>query len=341
MSFRPSFRLTSLAAGLLLAVTATAQPVFDQPANATFKGEVVSRGENVVPGSTADVVGRGFVPGQKVSLLRGDSVLNAQPLVVDADGNFKTQLSIPADAVPGTHPVVVRASQPAAATVLKLRVSPQLPLSGQAQFATQSNKLVPGLYQSAYSAASNAVFVTSAVGRPPVTQSQLLKLDPKSLKVAKAITPAQVPGSTNGAVYAVYGVGVDDTNGNVWVTNTRQNSIAVYRQKDLSLVHQFPVDAVPHARDVVVDGTRGKVFASATGEDHLSVFDAKTFKELPQVTLESGVDDGKFTPMSLVLDEKGGKLFTVSIGTPEAAVIDVASGKVEKVIDLGNSISAS
>ncbi len=304
MSFRPSFRLTSLAAGLLLAVTATAQPVFDQPANATFKGEVVSRGENVVPGSTADVVGRGFVPGQKVSLLRGDSVLNAQPLVVDADGNFKTQLSIPADAVPGTHPVVVRASQPAAATVLKLRVSPQLPLSGQAQFATQSNKLVPGLYQSAYSAASNAVFVTSAVGRPPVTQSQLLKLDPKSLKVAKAITPAQVPGSTNGAVYAVYGVGVDDTNGNVWVTNTRQNSIAVYRQKDLSLVHQFPVDAVPHARDVVVDGT-------------------------------------KFTPMSLVLDEKGGKLFTVSIGTPEAAVIDVASGKVEKVIDLGNSISAS
>ena len=80
MSFRPSFRLTSLAAGLLLAVTTTAQPVFDQPANATFKGEVVSRGENVVPGSTADVVGRGFVPGQKVSLLRGDSVLNAQPL---------------------------------------------------------------------------------------------------------------------------------------------------------------------------------------------------------------------------------------------------------------------
>ncbi|TGV62191.1 ATP-binding protein, partial [Mesorhizobium sp. M2D.F.Ca.ET.160.01.1.1] len=112
--------------------------------------------------------------------------------------------------------------------------------SGQAQFATQSSKLVPGLYQSAYSAASNAVFVTSAVGRPPVTQSQLLKLDPTSLKVTQAITPAQVPGNTHGAVYAVYGVGVDDTHGNVWVTNTRQNSIAVYRQKDLALIHQFP-----------------------------------------------------------------------------------------------------
>lgn len=340
MSFRSSLRFTTLAAGLLLAVVGNAQPVFDQPAS-VFKGEVVSRGENVVPGSSAEVIGRGFVPGQQVSLLRGDTVLNGQLLTVDAEGNFKTQLQIPADAVPGTHPVVVRASQPAAAAVLKLRVSPQLPLSGQEQFTTQSNKLVQGLYQSAYSPASNAVFVTSAVGRPPVTQSQLLKVDPKTLKVIKAITPAQVPDAKGGSVFAVYGVGVDDANGNVWVTNTRQDSIAVYRQSDLSLVHQFPVGTVPHARDVVVDAKRGKVFASATGEDHLSVFDAKTFKALEPITLASGVDDEKFVPMSLVLDEASGKLFTVSIGTPEAAVIDVASGKVDKVIDLGNSISAS
>jgi len=340
MSFRSSLRPTTLAAGLLLAVVGNAQPVFDRPAS-VFKGEVVSRGENVVPGSSAEVIGRGFVPGQQVSLLRGDTVLNGQPLTVDAEGSFKTQLQIPADAVPGTHPVVVRASQPAAATVLKLRVSPQLPLSGQEQFTIQSNKLVQGLYQSAYSPASNVVFVTSAVGRPPVTQSQLLKVDPKTLNVVKAITPAQVPDAKGGSVFAVYGVGVDDANGTVWVTNTRQDSVAVYRQSDLSLVHQFPVGTVPHARDVVVDAKHGKVFASATGEDHLSVFDAKTFKALAPITLASGVDDEKFVPMSLVLDQASGKLFTVSIGTPEAAVIDVASGKVDKVIDLGNSISAS
>ena len=33
MSFRSSFRLTTLAAGLLLAVAGHAQPVFDQPAS--------------------------------------------------------------------------------------------------------------------------------------------------------------------------------------------------------------------------------------------------------------------------------------------------------------------
>ena len=54
MSFRTCFRLTTLAAGLLLAVAGHAQPVFDQPAS-VFKGSVVSRGENVVPGSTAEV----------------------------------------------------------------------------------------------------------------------------------------------------------------------------------------------------------------------------------------------------------------------------------------------
>jgi len=333
MSFRPSFRLTSLAAGLLLAVAATAQPVFDQPANATFKGEVVSRGENVVPGSTADVVGRGFVPGQKVSLLRGDSVLNAQPVVVDADGNFKTQLSIPTDAVPGTHPVVVRASQPAAATVLKLRVSPQLPLSGQAQFATQSNKLVPGLYQSAYSAASNAVFVTSAVGRPPVTQSQLLKLDPETLKVTKAITPAQVPGKDAG-VYAVYGVGVDDRNGTVWTTNTRQNTVAVYRQSDLGLVKQFEPGLVPHAHTVVVDEKLDRAFASAAMTPDIVSFDAKTPAVRKHIAIESGVRGEQFAVVGMHLDPAVHKLYAVSLKTNEAAVIDAKTEQVEKVFPI-------
>lgn len=340
MTFRTSLRLGTLAAGILIAVAAHAQPVFDSPANG-FKGKLTARSENPVAGGTAEIIGSDFVPGQKVELLRGETVLTAAPLTVDGNGQFKTELAIPGDAVPGQHPLVARASSPAAAAVTTLRVSPQLALSGQDRFSSSSNKLVQGLYQSAYSAASDAVFVTSAVGRPPVTQSQLLKVDPVSLQVVKAITPAKVPGAKGDAVFAVYGVGVDDANGNVWVTNTRQDTVAVYRQSDLSLVRQFDVGSVPHARDVVVDSVHGKVFASATGEDHLSVFDAKTLKPLDSITLASGVDDEKFVPMSLVLDEQAGKLFTVSIGTPEAAVIDVASGKVEKVIALGNASSAS
>jgi len=340
MTFRTPLRTSILAAGILFAVAVSAQPVFDAPANG-FKGKVTARSENPVAGGKAEVIGSDFVPGQRVDLLRGDTVLTPVPLTVDGNGQFKTELLIPADAVPGQHPLVARATGPAAAAVATLRVSPQLALSGQDRFSAASNKLVQGLYQSAYSAASNAIFVTSAVGRPPVTQSQLLKVDPTSLKVLNTITPAKVPGGKGDSVYAVYGVGVDDANGTVWVTNTRQDTVAVYRQADLALVRQFDVGAVPHARDVVVDSVHGKVFASATGEDHLSVFDARTLAPLPPITLASGEDEGKFVPMSLVLDEQAGKLFTVSIGTAEAAVIDVASGKVDKVIALGNAASAS
>ncbi|MFI8716397.1 hypothetical protein ACIGHF_00675 [Stenotrophomonas sp. NPDC077464] len=191
-------RVAALALALSLTTTAvTAQTVFDAPAKG-FRGKVSARNENVVPGSSADVTGRAFVPGQQVTLLRGETVLNATPYVVDAQGNFKATVQIPADAVPGQHPLVVRASQPAAATVVALRVSPTLPLSGQQAFQQTSGKLVQGLYQSAYSAASNALYVTSAVGRPPVTQSQLLKVDPKTLKVLKAVTPAKVPDAKGG-----------------------------------------------------------------------------------------------------------------------------------------------
>ena len=73
---------------------------------------------------------------------------------------------------------------------------------------------------------TGALFVTSAVGRPPGTIAQLLELDPKALAIERQITPAAAPGEDAG-VYAVYGVGVDDRNGTVWTTNTRQNAVAV------------------------------------------------------------------------------------------------------------------
>jgi hypothetical protein len=104
-------RVAALALALSLATGAvSAQPVFDAPANG-FRGKVSARNENAIPGSTAEVTGRAFVPGQQVTLLRGETVLNATPVVVDEQGNFKASVQIPADAVPGQHPVVVRASQ--------------------------------------------------------------------------------------------------------------------------------------------------------------------------------------------------------------------------------------
>ncbi|MCD9032321.1 YncE family protein [Luteimonas sp. Y-2-2-4F] len=333
-------RVSALGLALSLAAGFAGAQVFDQP-DTDFKGSVRAASPLVLPGSEIELEGSGFRPGQSVTLLRGETVLNTQPYVADAEGKFAAKLRIPADAAAGLHPVVVRVANPDAAAVFELKVSQEIPMSGQDRFEVASNKLVRGLYQSAYSAASDAIYVTAAVGRPPVTESELLKVDPETLEIVARVTPAKVPGHDDERVFAVYGVGVDDTNGNVWVTNTRDDTAAVYRQSDLSLVKQFEPGAVPHARDVIVDGRHGRAYASAFGENVLAAFDARTLETLTPIAIESTQRGERFSPMSLALDEEGGKLYTVSMSTGEAAVIDTTTGAVERVFRLPNAAGAS
>ncbi len=328
----------SMGAGIAMAA-----PAFEPP-DESFKGRVaVVDTPLVVAGTEATLAGRDFKPGQEVRLSSGGVLLGGDaPLVVGADGRFRTTVKVPANTPAGQHPLVVTASKPAAALVVPLKVSSQLPLSGQARFNLASQKLVPGLYQAAYSARGDRLYVTSAVGRPPVTQSQLLRVHPRTLAVEAQVAPPAVPAPGTG-VYAVYGVAVDDANGTVWVTNTRQNTVAVYRQSDLSLLKQFEPGLVDHARDVVVDEVQGKVYASANGKPELVVFDAKRLertKTIPLATLERG-GDKSFSPMSLELDRERHKLYTVSIGTNEAAVVDTRSDSVDKVFALDGAKTAS
>ncbi|MFT4248919.1 MAG: YncE family protein [Pseudomonas sp.] len=346
-SFRPLHAAVLALALGAIAPLALAQSTFTAP-DTGFAGRISLKTPVAHAGDRIELAGEGFTPGQKVTLLRGAAVLNAQPYVADAKGAFSASLQLPADAAVGRHPLLVRVDGPDAAQVFELKVSPKLALSGQQRFEVRSAPLVRGLYQSAYSAASGALFVAAAVGRPPVRQSELVKLDPNTLEIVARVTPAPAPAAParpgeaarEGGVYAVYGVGVDDANGTVWTTNTRQDSVAVYRQSDLSLVKQFPVGSVPHARDVVVDARRGRAYVSATGANHIAVFDTRTLEHLQDIEIASGQRGGKFTPASLALDEAGGKLFSVSIASPEAVVIDTAGNKVEKLIALRNVASA-
>jgi DNA-binding beta-propeller fold protein YncE len=236
----------------------------------------------------------------------------------------------------GLPTTLVHAAEPAKPAVAQAEhIPPVVPLSNADRYKQQSAKLVPGVYQSDISHKNNALFVTSAVGRPPVKASQLLKLDPVTLAITAQITPATLPGAAGeGAVFAVYGVGVDDRNGNVWTTNTRQNSVAVYRQADLKLVKQFEPDSVAHARDVVVDSELNHAFAGATGTPVIAMFDAGALTLSKNIEIQSTVKDGKFSVASLDLDPQTHTLYTVSLSTNEAAVIDAKTGTVEKVLPI-------
>lgn len=314
-----------LAFSALMAGAAFSDPFSDLAKG--FQGQMNASGANrapIIAGGTAEVSGRGFVPGQSVVLRQNGVALNEGAAVtVDDKGEFSTELNIPEGAEPGLYPVVAEVSNPNYAATLELKISPVLADQGDLEIASQ--KLVPGLYQVAET--PEALFVTSAVGRPPVTESKLLKVDPETLEILAEVTPEAAPDGPDGrdgGVFAVYGVGVEQTQGQVWVTNTRQNSVAVYSADDLSLIKQFAPDTVGHPRDALAHG--GKVYVTATFEPTIHVFDAATLEELAPIELSSGKRGEDFGTASMHIDAESNTLYVVSLTSDEVATVDLATG---------------
>ena len=305
------------------------------PIDADYNARVSITGV-AYPGSTVEISGRGFKAGQDVQLLRDGSPITTRDIFhIGEDGTFKGSVEVPPEAPVGLHPVVVQVVNPGAADVFKLKVSPKIPFSGVENFDIARNRLDPGLYQAAYSKKQNAVYVTSAVGRPPVRTSTLMKVNPDTLKVDKVVTPPN--DSTGRQLQAVYGVAVDDANGHVWVGNTRTGSIGVYKQDDLSLVKQFPDKIVPHSRELAVDSSRGLVYAAAVGNSDVAVFDARTLEHVGNITLQSPtrVRDVP-NPMGFAIDEARGRIYVVT-SSEQIYVLDADTRKVEKVFNLKGS----
>lgn len=198
-----------------------------------------------------------------------------------------------------------------------------------------------GLYQSTYDKSNDRLFLTNSVGRPPVTQADLIEVDPKSLTVVKDVQPATVTVGNLTQRYAVYGVDYDEKNDRVWVTNTRQSTVAYYNGKDLSLGNQYPTGLQPGTRDVYVDQNTGLAYVSGSKFDVIDVFDAsKTDSYTKSINLTDAM--GKSFPgvMSLVADEVNNVLYTVSLKKPLAAAINLKDHSV-KTFDLGPNVNSS
>lgn len=312
------------------AAAAMAENAFDTPA--PFAGKISFSGPQrgaILAGGPVEITGEGFLPGQAVVLRRGDALLS-EGLKANDKGEFALELTLPQDAAIGLHPVVVQTDKPDAATVAELKVSPALPLSGAEGFDVTEAKLPQGVYQVAYSAKNGTLFVAAASGRPPEGTSTITKLDAATLEKLAEVAPAD---------FGAFGVAVDDANGHIWVSNTRQNSVAVYDQNDLSLVKQFHAGSVEKPRDLVIDATRGRVYVS-THRARIEEFDARTLEKLEGFALASDVRGGRFMAMSLALDEKAGQLYTVSLSTPELVRIDLGTRQAT-VLAVPDAVTAS
>ncbi|MFE0800605.1 YncE family protein [Streptomyces sp. NPDC058812] len=222
-------------------------------------------------------------------------------------------MSIPATAIR-------RRTAVAAAVAVAVAAGSTLTLAGTASAQSAGSsvttaKLTKGLYQSSYSERNNVLWVTAAVGRPPVTESHLLKVDPKTLEIQADFTPP-VTDTATGAVEAVYGVAVDDEHNTVWTTNTRNNTVSVYSQRTGEHLASLP--NVNHAREIVVDEKHDTVWASAFGDGTLVAFDTKTLKEKERVTVEGA------GPTGLTVNEKTGALYAADLNNDR--LIELARG---------------
>ena len=172
------------------------------------------------------------------------------------------------------------------------------------------------LFQSAFDPSSNTLFVTR-VGNNGNT---IYKLNAKTLDVL-----AKNDVEEN---YAADGIAVDNK-GQVWVTNTSDSTISVYRQSDLTHIKTFN-DAVVGADSIVIDNKNNLAYVGGEG-GQITVLDINQEKSIGTITL-----DGFDHVASLSYDEQTNQLIATSgeskdpddgLPKPQVAKVDLAHGK--------------
>lgn len=291
-------------------------------------------------GEPVQIEGYRFPPGLSVTLYRDGQKLKTGPVKVNKKGQFKTKITVAESADVGLQPIDVRADGNTLLT-FNLMVSKVLPISGADDFDIKREKLLPGLYQVAYSANADAVFVTHSSSKPH-PQTGLMKVDPDTLQIIDRTTPPVSPAYGDDKesrypppIYAVFGLATDSAKQTLWVTNSLNNTVAVYRQRDLSLLKQFEAGTVPHAHTVIVNSKLGRAYVSAYTSGKVAVFDTSTLKHVTDIDLSTDTQKVSFKPLGLALNTQAGKLYVGSGPSDKIAVIDMATNKVEKIFSLG------
>jgi len=194
---------------------------------------------------------------------------------------------------------------------------------------------LPGQFQVAYSKKTNKIWVAGSADRDEHV-STIARIDANSLKI-EAVAELPIVKNDKGYSYeGAYGITVDDEEGTVWVTSTRDNSVAVYDQATMKQLwtnaglSKDDPNWIEHPREVRVDHESGKAFV--TGRFFVSAIDLKT-KQVEKIQLEGAPDGGtRYISMNILVD--GGKLYVPERTGGKLFVIDTKTFKVEKTISV-------
>ena len=331
IDIRTSTRLKGTALAVALAALSFSVGVqargLTHPVDPDYTGRVSVTGV-AYPGETVDVTGSGFKPGQQVQLLSDGATITTQAILsVDAEGRIAGQVEIPPESPVGIHPVVVQTVNPGYAEILDFKISPKLPFTGVNAYHIARAPLNPGLYQGAYSARSHAVYVTSAVGRAPVKQSSLMKVNPSSLAVEHQVTPPA--DSTGKGLEAVYGVAV------AYVAAHGKNYVSVFNTQtlehkvNLTLESPTRTKTPPAPLGFALDQDGGKLFVVST-TDQVYVIDEPT-EQIEKVYNLKGAKGA----ISIAYAPEEKLLFVVSQSTDNLQILDATDGKLKADVKVG------
>ena len=192
-------------------------------------------------------------------------------------------------------------------------------------------ELAQGLYEIAFSAKQDAVFVASAGGRGEgAAPSKILRLHPETLAVQAEIA-LERPG---------FGLKLDDANNRLYIGNTNDGSITVMdtaANKVIGVVQLAekiktqgmdgkPTERYPHNfREMVIDSAKHRLYAPGLWfqDSALYVVDTRSLK------VEKVLPGFGFVATGVALDDKAGKLYVSNL-QGQLFTVDTASLAVSK-----------
>ena len=189
---------------------------------------------------------------------------------------------------------------------------------------------IPGQYQIRHSK-DGKIFIAGS--NRDMSVSTIARLDEKTLQIEVIATlPITRAGTGYNAGYknlGAFGIDVDDENGTIWVTNTRDNAVSVYDQNNLNLLwtnygaQEGDENWIEHPREVKVDAASGKAFV--TGRFFVSAIDLKTHK-VEKIKVGGDEEDKRYISMNTTIHD--GKLYVPERTTGKIYVIDTSTFKV-------------
>jgi YVTN family beta-propeller protein len=196
----------------------------------------------------------------------------------------------------------------------------------------QRQAVAQGLYEIAYSAKQDAVFVASSGGRGEgATPPKVLRLNPQTLAVQAEIALER----------AGFGVMLDDASNRLYVGNTNDGSVTVIdttTNKVAGLVQLTEKTKVTgpdgkeaerhpyNFREIVVDSAKHRLYLTGFSFQNSALFvvDTRTLK------VEKTLPGFGFVATGITLDAKGGKLYVANL-QGQLFTVDTTSFAVNKV----------